>query len=228
MTVVLTLGGSIVAPNTPDVAYLRNFCDLVREWLKEDDKRRLIIVVGGGAAARQWQNAYKDIQGKDVQADSLDWIGIMATRLNAELVKACFGDLCPQDVVYDPTQPSLFTGRILLAAGWKPGFSTDFDSVILAERFSSDIVVCLSNISRIYTADPKLEPDAKAIDNINWKDFRAIVGDEWIPGKNTPFDPIASRRADELGLKLIFAGKDLDNFRAILDGRDFFGSTVEG
>jgi uridylate kinase len=47
----------------------------------------------------------------------------MATRLNAQLVKAVFADLCPTDVVYDPTAAEVFAGRVMVAAGWKPGFS---------------------------------------------------------------------------------------------------------
>ena len=49
----------------------------------------------------------------------------MATRLNAQLLRAIFADLCNEPVVYDPTQCSDFSGQVLVAAGWKPGFSTD-------------------------------------------------------------------------------------------------------
>ncbi|HOX92988.1 MAG TPA: UMP kinase, partial [Spirochaetales bacterium] len=156
-----------------------------------------------------------------------DWIGIMATRLNAQLVKACFGALCPQDVVTDPSAVSVFQGRVLVAGGWKPGFSTDFDAVVLAQRFGAREIVNLSNIAKVYTADPKLDPSAQPIDAISWDEFRAIVGDEWVPGKNAPFDPVASRRAQELGLRVVCAaGKDLANLEAILDNREFVGSTI--
>jgi hypothetical protein len=40
-----------------------------------------------------------------------------------------------------------FSGRVLMAAGWKPGFSTDYDAVVLAERFGARIrILMLSNI----------------------------------------------------------------------------------
>ena len=77
----------------------------------------------------------------------------MATRLNAQLLKASFGTLCPQDVVYDPTAIEEFSGRILVAAGWKPGFSTDNDAVLLAERFAAKTVVNLSNSAKIKSLD---------------------------------------------------------------------------
>lgn len=226
MTKVLSLGGSIVAPDVPDAVFLRGFASLARRWLELDQKRRLIIVVGGGGPARAWQKAYREAS--DVHdAEAQDWIGVMATRLNAQLVRSLFLDLCPQDVVTDPTSLSVFGGRILVASGWKPGFSTDFDAVVLAERFGADVVVNLSNIAKVYTADPRVDPTATPIDAISWKDFRVLVGDEWIPGKSAPFDPIASKRAEELGLRVICAaGKDLPNIEAILDDKSFIGSTI--
>ena len=54
-----------------------------------------------------------------------------------------------------------------------------------------------------------------------------MVGDEWTPGKNTPFDPIASKKAESLGLKVICAGgRNIDNTKAILEEKDFFGTTI--
>jgi uridylate kinase len=119
------------------------------------------------------------------------------------------------------------TGRVLVAAGWKPGFSSDNDAVLLAERFGAGSVINLSNIEQVYTDDPKKNPDARPIDAISWPDFRALVGDEWKPGKNVPFDPVASRRAAELGLKVICAaGRDLENLGKILRGEAFLGTTI--
>jgi uridylate kinase len=229
MTTVLSLGGSIVAPEGPDTAFLTAFMKLAREHLAVSEERRLILVVGGGGPARSWQRAYRDVVaiGASDSADAQDWIGIMATRLNAQLVKALFGELCPQDVVTDPSSVSLMRGRVLVAGGWKPGFSTDFDAVMLAERFGAKRVLNLSNIAKVYTDDPRTNPKATPIDSISWADFRAIVGEEWSPGKNTPFDPVASRKAAELGLEVICAaGRDLDNLRRILEGEGFVGTTI--
>jgi len=226
MVTVLSVGGSIVAPENPDSEFLAAFVALVREWLAEDNSRKLILVIGGGGPARSYQKAYRTIcpGGADDQAD---WIGIMATRLNAQLLKAIFADICPADVVYDPTKVDVFTGRIIVAAGWKPGFSTDNDAVLLAERFNAPTVINLSNIAKVYTDDPRTNPEAKPIDTISWADFRAIVGDEWVPGKNVPFDPIASLHAQKAGISVICAaGRDIDNLRNILDGKPFTGTTI--
>ena len=230
MVTVLSVGGSIVAPDKPDFDFLDKFSKTIRNWLLQDSSRKIIMVIGGGAPARDYQNAYRkvcDLRKAPAKNDEADWIGIMATRLNAQLVKAVFEDLCPHPVVYDPTTVDMFGGQILVAAGWKPGFSTDNDAVVLAERFSGNLVVNLSNIAKVYTDDPKKNPEARPIDSISWEDFIKIVGTEWVPGKNTPFDPIASQRAQKAGIKVICAaGKDIENLENILNGKDFKGTVI--
>ncbi len=233
MVTVLSLGGSIVAPDSPDTIFLPAFEAMVRDWLAQDKERKLILVIGGGGPARVYQNAYKAVLaarkdgGAVADNNQADWIGITATRLNAQLVKAIFSDLCPNDVVYDPTADFQFQGQILVAAGWKPGFSTDNDAVVLAQRFGAKTVVNLSNIEKVYTDDPKTNPAAKPLDTISWEDFRKMVGDEWTPGKNTPFDPIASKGAQQDGISVICAGgRDIENTRAILDGKPFKGTRI--
>ncbi len=227
MVKVLSVGGSIVVPNEPDTEFLGAFSKMVKEWLAEDASRKLILVVGGGAPARIYQNAFRTVTPDAADSAAADWIGIMATRLNAQLLKSIFGDLCTQDVVIDPTVVSDFTGRILVAAGWKPGFSTDNDAVLLAERFGAKTVVNLSNIEKVYTDDPRKNPDAKPLDTISWPDFRKMVGDEWVPGKNCPFDPIASKGAEKNGISVICAGgKNIANIRNILDDKDFIGTRI--
>ncbi|MDR3312714.1 MAG: UMP kinase [Spirochaetaceae bacterium] len=227
MVTVVSLGGSIVAPNEPDVDFLTAFNGMVRQILEEEPSRKLILVVGGGAPARIYQGAYKKIIGDEPVSSEADWLGIMATRLNAQLLRAVFTGLCKLDVVYDPTKVTEFPGRIMVAAGWKPGFSTDNDAVLLAERFAAKTVINLSNIDKVYTGDPKVDPAATPLDAIGWDDFRKIVGDQWVPGKNTPFDPVASRHAQKAGITVLcVGGANLDNIRAALTGQPFFGTKI--
>ena len=228
MVTVISLGGSIVAPSQVDVEFVKKFTALIRSFIEADSSRRFIFVVGGGGPARHYQGAYREIAANNkFKDDEADWVGIMATRLNAQLIKAVMSEWCNQEVITNPSEVSPMTGHVLVAAGWKPGFSTDYDAVLLAERFGAGMVLNLSNIEKVFTADPKIDPNAKPIDNISWAEFRAITGDEWIPGKNVPFDPVASRHAEKIGLKVICAGgRDLDNIKKILSGEDFFGTTI--
>ena len=84
--VVLSLGGSIVAPGDIDVDFINSFKEAITSYLEEDVSRKLIIVTGGGAPARIYQNALKQIQDSPDHL-LLDDIGIAATRLNAALIR---------------------------------------------------------------------------------------------------------------------------------------------
>ena len=227
---VLSVGGSIIAPDKVNSVFLSDFLAKIRTYLRANPEDKLIFVCGGGAPARVYQQAYREVIADSAEQDSgaQDWIGIKATHMNAELVKAIFGDLCRDAVVTNPTADDVsFSGRILVAGGWKPGFSTDTDAVYLAKRFGAKLVINLSNIAKVYTDDPRKNPDARPIDSISWADFRSMVGDEWVPGKNAPFDPIASRLAQEAGIKVICAdGRNTGNTLAILNGESFEGTVI--
>jgi uridylate kinase len=236
MDTVISLGGSVIVPDKVDTVALHRFVRMITELLKEDSGRRFIVVVGGGAPAREWQAAYHTVTLRLTELEDnsqADWIGIMATRLNAQLVKAVFGGYCTDDVVVDPTvgdgdNDRFFTGKVLVAAGWKPGFSSDNDAVLLAKRFGVKTVVNISNIERVYTADPKTSSSSEPLDSVSWERYRHLIGsDEWIPGKSLPFDPVASRNAEEAGIEVICAaGSDMENIRRILCGQPYIGTHI--
>lgn len=225
-TTVLSLGGSIVAPEKVDVEFLTRFKASIAGYLEERKDARLILTVGGGAPARIYQEAARKISPSS-SAEELDWLGIRATHLNGELVRAVFSEYVENELVTDPTGDFSFDGRILVAAGWKPGFSTDTDAVYLARKFGAKTVVNLSNIKKVYTDDPRKNPDAKPLDHISWDDFIAMVGETWTPGKNTPFDPIASQIARKEGMRVIcMDGRNIENLMAMLSDRPFEGTTI--
>jgi uridylate kinase len=233
-TWVLSVGGSIIAPNGADSEFIAGFYSLIKTYIEKN--HRFIIVTGGGAVARDYQNAFRQINSitgasnlnGDNHSAELDWIGIAATRLNARLIKAVFNEYCREEVITDPTAPSSFAGAVLVAAGWKPGFSTDYDAVILAEVFGADTVINLSNIAQVYSADPKEDPGAVPLDSLTWDEFRELAGGEWTPGKNSPFDPVAAGKAAASGLKVIVAdGRDLENLHAIFAGKQYTGTLIK-
>lgn len=223
---VISLGGSIIAPDKVDFTFLKQLNENLRTYLKKDKKRKIILVCGGGAPARVYQEALRNII-DDAPSEEQDWLGIRATHINGQLVKAMFSDLCTDNLITDPTGHINFKGQVLVAAGWKPGFSTDNDAVILAERFEGKLIINLSNIAKVYTDDPKTNPEAKPLDTISWEEFRLMVGNNWTPGKNTPFDPIASKRAEKMNMKVVCAdGRNIQNTMAILNGEEFIGTVI--
>lgn len=234
---VLSIGGSIINPGEPDVKFLAEFSTEIRNWLKENPEKKLVLVAGGGAPARVYQQALKDIlveSGEIVNTkqetleDGQDWLGIMATRINAQLVKEAFGDLCRDEVNTNPEGVVSLTGRILVGSGYLPGYSSDKDAVVLAKALQADTVINLSNIEKVYSDDPKKDPNAVPLDEISWKDYRAKVGNTWTPGMNTPFDPVASQLAEKYGIRVICAkGTNIENTMAILKGEEFVGTVIE-
>ncbi|MFC1787848.1 UMP kinase [Patescibacteria group bacterium] len=224
-TLVLSVGGSIVAPKTGiDQKFLCAFKKLIEAQTKR--KWKFVIVIGGGATARAYQEAAKGVG--NLHRDDLDWLGIHSTRLNGHLMRTVFRDIAHHEMFNDPTRvPKTWNKKVLVAAGWKPGWSTDYVATRIAKRLGVKLVVNLSNIDYLYTKDPNKHKDAEVICNINWKDFRKIVGSKWDPGMNVPFDPVASKLADESGITVaLLNGTNLSNLNALLSGKNFQGTIV--
>jgi uridylate kinase len=57
--------------------------------------------------------------------------------------------------------------------------------------------------------------------------MQKIVGTKWAAGMQFPFDPIATKIASKLKLKVVFLnGKNIENFRKFLKGEEFVGSVI--
>lgn len=226
-TFVLSLGGSLVAPQSGiDTQFLKAFNTFIRKQVSEK-KRRFFIVVGGGEIAGQFINAGKETLGHELTNEDLDWLGIHSTRLNAQLVRTIFHDIADPRVIKHYEIILKIEQPVAIAAGWKPGWSTDYCAVTLCEDYNIKDVINLSNINQVYDKDPRQDPTAKPIDRISWEEFRHMVGDTWTPRMNVPFDPIASRLAEKLQIRVkVLNGKDLDNLAAALDEKPFVGTTI--
>jgi uridylate kinase len=227
--VIISVGGSLVVPNSGiSTSFLMKFNDFIRNQLAQNPKRQFFLVVGGGSTARQYVEAGREVVGHELTNEDLDWLGIHATRLNAHLIRTIFRDIAHPNIIkhYDVIQKA--TEPVIVASGWKPGRSTDYCAILLSEDYNVKTVINLSNIPQLYDRDPNKFPDAKTIKNINWQKFRELVGNEWSPGLNAPFDPIAAKRAQELGVKVvIMSGSDIDNLKNYFENKEFVGTVVE-
>jgi uridylate kinase len=222
--IVISLGGSVIIPDEINTDFLKRFKITISDFVKKGNK--VIIVCGGGKLARRYSEAAKKIM--KVSDDELDWIGIKATILNAELVKSMFGESAYEKVVNEPNRCITTDKKIIIGSGWKPGWSTDYDAVLLAKQFGAKRIINLSNIEYVYDKDPKKYNDAKKITDISWSSFQKIVGIRWKPSANLPFDPIATKLAKQLKLKVIIAkGTDIANLKKILNNRKFKGTVIQ-
>jgi uridylate kinase len=223
-TIVLSLGGSIIIPKTGfNLRFLKNFKKMILDFTAEG--YRFIIVCGGGATSRVYQDTVKQIS--ELVPEDIDWLGIHATRLNAQFMRTIFREWANPVVVKNPHRKIDWAEPILIGAGWQPGCSTDYDAVMLAKTYEAKMVINLSNIKYVYDSDPKINPKAKKMTEVTWRDFRALVGDKWIPGANLPFDPIASREAEKLKIKVIvMSGEKIGEVKKAIRGEKFMGTTI--
>ncbi len=186
--------------------------------------RKVFIYVGGGSTARRYQKALERFGSGP---DARDWIGIHATRLNAHLLRLSFGKDADGKLVEHPRRPHSTRKRIIFAAGWKPGWSTDYDAVLLAQAVGAGTVVNLTDIDRIYDRDPRKHAGARPLKHVTWKEYRRLIGGRWVPGLHTPFDPMAAREAARAGMRVaVMDGSDQGNFRRFLEGKDFRGTVL--
>ncbi len=223
-TFVISLGGSIIVPEEGiDTVFLKNFREFILAKIKIG--YRFIIITGGGTTARKYTKAANSVA--KIKSEENDWTGIAATRLNAQLLKSLFGSIAHAEIIIDPTKKIKSTKKIIIGAGYRPGWSTDYGSVLTANKHNIDTVINLSNIDYVYNKDPKKYKDAKKMEKINWGEFRKIVGKKWSPGLNAPFDPIASGVAAKNGLRVVIInGRDFKNLEKYLNGGEFKGTLI--
>jgi len=222
---VISLGGSLVVPNNGiDWKFLKKFYSLIRQEIAKG--KRFFIIVGGGKTARDYIGAADKIM--KITDDDRDWLGIHSTRLNAHLLRTIFRKEAHPEVIKNPTFRLPTKSKVVIAGGWKPGWSTDYVATIIAQEYEVKKIINLSNIDYVYDKDPSKYKDAQKRTEMNWKEFRLLVGDKWDPGLNAPFDPIASKKAQDLKLEVVVMnGKKIKNLENYLEGKKFQGTVIK-
>ena len=222
--VILSLGGSLLVPNGQiDSAFLKKFVSAISNEIK-DKKKQFFIVVGGGGIARNYIGALKNLG--VTESDTLDSMGIEATRMNALLVANSFGKLASPKIFDGESVHADATESVIVAGGLRPGFSTDMGAVLIAEKVGAESVINMSNVSYVYDSDPKDNPEALKYSKISWDEYLSKIPSVWEPGLNSPFDPIASRRAKDVGITVKIIGSDLDNLQRCFVGLSWEGTII--
>ena len=222
-TTIISLGGSIIIPNGIDIPFLKKLKKLVLNHVKKGN--RMVLVCGGGSICRKYQQAADKLT-KTNNIDK-DWIGIMATRLNAELIRVMFKEQAYEKVVYNPHKKINTKKKIIIGAGYEPGCSTDTDTVILAKQFKASLVINTTNTDYVYDKDPNKYNDAQKLEDLSWAEFKRIIGGEFKPGMHAPFDPVASKLAMKYKMEVaIINGRKLNNLKKLLDGKKFVGTVI--
>ncbi|MDO8497801.1 MAG: UMP kinase [bacterium] len=223
--IIISVGGALIVPDGINHDFLCKLNVFIRDQVKKG--RRFFLTAGGGRTARHYRDAGQAVVG-DMDREDLDWLGIHATRLNGHLLRTIFQDIAHPRIIenYDKKLVG-WKESVVIGAGWKPGFSTDYDAVMLAKDYKANLIINLSNIDWVYDKDPNKFKDAKPIEKMTWEEAEELVGDKWIPGMNSPFDPVATQLAKQLGLTVIVAnGKDFENLQHIVEGDAFKGTVI--
>ena len=208
----------------PDAYFLKQLDSLVSGYAKKG--RKVVIVVGGGKTARHYIDAARKVH--KVTSEDLDWMGIHATRLNGHLLRTIFRKFAHPVVIKNPTRvPKKWDGKVLIAAGWKPGWSTDYVACRIAKQLGVDTVINASNIDYVYNADPNKDKKAKPMKEMRWVDYRKMVGSRWDPGLSLPFDPIASKFCHTHKIDVAVVGGNMTNLKKLIEGKSFKGTMLK-
>mgnify|MGYP001572106676 CR=1 FL=1 len=223
-TYIISIGGSLIAPPEGiDWHFLQKFRALILQEIKKGCK--FFLIAGGGRTSRNYVTAASRVV--KIEREDLDWLGIHATRLNAHLLRTIFRDQANPEIIKNPTFRLFSKKKIIVASGWKPGWSTDYVAAMIAQEYGIKTIINLSNIDYVYDKDPNKHSDAKIKTKITWQEFRKLVGNKWDPGLNAPFDPIAAKKSQELGMEVIIMnGKNIENLKNCLSGKKFNGTVI--
>ena len=137
-TLILSLGGSVIVPDSVDINFLKNFKSLILSYIGLGF--HFVIVCGGGKVCRDYQAAACNIS--PLSKVDLDWLGIAATKLNAELVRSIFGELAYEKVVNNPKKKINTDKQIIIACT----FFNDSAIIVLSVTSPSIISTLLPSI----------------------------------------------------------------------------------
>ena len=219
----MSVGGSLIVPDQIDTDFLSKFKTLILEKISAG--ATFATIAGGGKPAGRYQDAAHAVS--PLSQDDLDWIGIHSTRLNAQLLRNVFVEQAYLHIIKNPTADIETERPVIIAGGWKPGWSTDYCAVAMAKNLGATRLVNLSNIDYVYDSDPRKNPEAKKIERASCAEFRKLIPEEWDPGLSSPFDPVAAKEAESLGLEVaIINGAQLEEFSNYLDDKPFIGTVI--
>lgn len=220
---VISVGGSLIIPDDLNFRFIKKFKEIIESEIKKDKK--FIIITGGGKIARKYQNLAKKLT--SVSNEDLDWLGIHSTRLNAHLFLTLFRKYSYYRIIKNPNKKVKFKEKIIVAAVWKPRFSTDYDAVILAKTYNSKTIINFTNVDYVYDKDINKYKNAKPFKSLSWNEYLKLINQKWIPGLSAPFDPIASKLAKKLKFTcIILNGNKLKNFENFLKNKNFKGTII--
>ena len=178
--VLLKLSGEALAGNKGngvDAKTVGEICDKIKEIV--DLGVKVGIVVGGG-------NFWRGRNGHQMERTTADYMGMLATAMNGLALQ----DALEARGVYSRVQTSiemreiaepfiqrkamkhLEKGRVVIFAcgTGHPYFTTDTAAALRATEMNAEVILLGKSIDAVYSADPKLDPNATKFEEISYID----------------------------------------------------------
>lgn len=223
--IVLSIGGSILTPIGTETDYINSLSALLRRLGKEN---KFYVVVGGGPLARNYITFARTLGASEIE---LDEIGIASSRLNARLLIVALGEFAyPKPAVsYDEAAIHAKQFPIVVMGGTHPGHTTDAVAVMLGEFVRADKFINATSVDGVYTADPKIDKNAKKLDKLTPDELIEITLQSVSQaGPHIVIDPLAARVIKRSNITTyILDGRDLTALENAIIGKPFNGSIVE-
>lgn len=225
MRATLCFGGSIIAPDLPDSECLREIAETLRELRKR--RHEILVVVGGGKISRNYIDVARRLKAPDPHCDA---VGIEATRLNACLLISALGGLAEPNpaMTFEAAIRAPLRGKIPVMGGTTPGQTTDAVAAMLASSSRSEMLAYFTDVDGVYTADPKLNPDAKKFETITAQQLMVLVSSVRMkPGIKTIIDPVAAKIIERSRIRTFILGRhEIKRLPEILEGGKHSGTTI--
>ena len=179
--VLVKLSGEALSAGS-DGIFNYDFIDEVCRVIKKcvDAGTQVSIVVGAG-------NIWRGRQGVNMDRTRADHMGMLATVINCLALQDSLEKLGVDTRVMTAVEMQRFAepyirnkavshlnkGRVVIfgCGIGSPFSSTDTAAVPRAAEINADIVLLAKNVDGVYTADPKIDPTAKKLSNIDYIDI---------------------------------------------------------
>ena len=179
--VLLKLSGEAIAGDKKtgvDAEVLGAICDQIKKVIEAGVQ--VAIVIGGG---NFWRGRY----GHQMERTTSDYMGMLATAMNGLALQ----DALESRGLYTRLQTAiemreiaepyikrkaikhLEKGRVVIfsCGTGNPYFTTDTGAALRAAEIDADIILLAKTIDGVYSADPKIDKNAKKYDEITYLDI---------------------------------------------------------
>lgn len=181
--VIIKLSGEALAGdkgNGIDEGVLNSITDQIKAV--RDLGVEIGIIVGGG-------NFWRGRQGREMDRSTADHMGMLATIINAlglqdalerkgvptRVQTALTITRVAEPYILRKAMSHLNKGRVVIFAcgTGNPYFTTDTAAALRAAEINAEVLLLAKNVDGIYDSDPKLNPNAKKLDHVSYKDYLA-------------------------------------------------------